>query len=170
MLQNSITHHVSFKVGLYGGTAYVVWALPSSICHQDSSPSLLAMALKVLMVQTWKSAVKHLNEHAPCRGLQGLSHLASGLGIQPFSLCFALLRELYSCTLLAWDDNVSPQLCLLGELYWFGLSALELNDIFFTKSSWEEAKIHSWATWSAAAQSVPSFTEWISKCAAVGRI
>jgi len=52
MLQNSITHHVSFKVELCGGTVCVVWALPSSMCHQDSSPYLLGMALKTLMVQT----------------------------------------------------------------------------------------------------------------------
>lgn len=128
----------------------------------------------MLMVQTWKEvAVKHLNQHTPHRGLQGLSHLACGLGIQPFSLCFALLQELYSPTLLTWVDNFSPQLCLLGELCWLGLRALELNDIiFFTNilPFWEEAKIHGSAAWSAAAQSVPSFTEWISKCAAVARI
>lgn len=52
MLQNSITHYASFKVELYGGTACVEYALPSSVCHRDTSPNLLRMALKVLMVQT----------------------------------------------------------------------------------------------------------------------
>lgn len=170
MLQNTVTHHVSFKAVLYGGTAYVVWALPSTICQEDSSPSLLGMALKMLMVQTWKEVSCEAPEparHSPHKGLQSLSHLASGLGIQPYSLCFALLRELYSPTVLAWDGHFSSQLCLVGELYWFGLRAQELH---FSQIAPERKQNESSAAWSAAAQSVPSFTECISKCAAVATI
>lgn len=89
MLQNKITYHVSFELELYKGTACVLWALPSSIRHQDSSPSLLGMVLRMLTVQTWKEVNYEAPE--PAHSTQGTAGPVSpGLWVRGRALFFVL--------------------------------------------------------------------------------